>query len=329
MTSVSDQRAQKPHLNLKAVLNLLLAMFCISIMDTVIKMLSDGYALHQLVFIRAAVSVVILLPILLRHGVMALNTQRPGAHLLRGSLLVMANMTFYTGLASLPLAQASAVVFFAPVIITVFSWYFLGEEFSPFRWLAVLLGLTGMMLVVQPFSVEIELAYLWPLAAAFCYAGFTTITRHIGRTESAPLLAVTAQGAFLLASGLIGLSVGHGQFAGFADPGIEFLLRAWRWPSPGDVVYLAGIGGLSAITALSLSFAYRSAQASFLAPFEYAILPLVLLWGYLVFSEFPDALALFGIVLIAIGGLVVWLDGKRQACHQAVRAASADQGSRK
>ena len=303
-------------MNLKAVLNLLLAMFCISIMDAVIKMLSGGYALHQLVFIRALLSMIILLPILLRHGIMALNTQRRGAHLLRGLFLVMANMTFYTGLASLPLAQASAVVFFSPVIITVFSWYFLGEQFGPFRWLAVLVGLTGMTFVVQPFSVEIELAYLWPLAAAFCYAGFTTVTRHIGDTESAALLAVTVQVSFLLASGLIGLTVGHGQFAGHADPGIEFLLRAWRWPSPDDVVYLAGIGGLSAITALSLSYAYRSAQASFLAPFEYAILPLVLLWGYLIFSEFPDALALFGIVLIAIGGIIVWLDGRRKMQHQ-------------
>jgi len=222
-------------------------------------------------------------------------------------------MTFYTGLASLPLAQASSVVFFAPVIITVFSWYFLGEQFGPFRWLAVLVGLVGMILVVQPFSVHIELAYLWPLAAAFCYAGFTTVTRHIGRTESAALLAVTAQGSFLLASSVIGLLVGHGEFAGHADPGIEFLLRAWRWPPAGDVVYLAGIGALSAITALSLSYAYRSAQASFLAPFEYTILPLVLLWGYLVFNEFPNTMALFGIVLIAVGGFVVWLDGKRQA----------------
>ena len=282
-------------------------------MDTVIKMLSGGYALHQLVFIRAAVSMIILLPILLRHGIMALNTERLGAHLLRGVLLVMANMTFYTGLASLPLAQASSVVFFAPVIITVFSWYFLGEQFGPFRWLAVLVGLVGMILVVQPFSVHIELAYLWPLAAAFCYAGFTTVTRHIGRTESAALLAVTAQGSFLLASSVIGLLVGHGEFAGHADPGIEFLLRAWRWPPAGDVVYLAGIGALSAITALSLSYAYRSAQASFLAPFEYTILPLVLLWGYLVFNEFPNTMALFGIVLIAAGGFVVWLDGKRLA----------------
>jgi len=181
-----------------------------------------------------------------------------------------------------------------------------------------LVGLTGMIFVVQPFSVEIELAYLWPLAAAFCYAGFTTVTRHIGDTESAALLAVTVQVSFLLASGLIGLTVGHGQFAGHADPGIEFLLRAWRWPPPGDVVYLAGIGGLSAITALSLSYAYRSAQASFLAPFEYAILPLVLLWGYLIFSEFPDTLALFGIVLIAIGGIIVWLDGRRKVQHKDV-----------
>jgi len=294
-------------------------MFCISIMDTVIKMLSGGYALHQLVFIRAAVSMIILLPILLRHGIMALNTERPGAHLLRGLLLVMANMTFYTGLASLPLAQASSLVFFAPVIITVFSWYFLGEQFGPFRWLAVLVGLTGMILVVQPFSVHIELAYLWPLAAAFCYAGFTTVTRHIGRTESAALLAVTAQGSFLLASSVIGLLVGHGEFAGHADPGIEFLLRVWRWPPAGDVVYLAGIGALSAITAFSLSYAYRSAQASFLAPFEYTILPLVLLWGYLVFNEFPNTMALFGIVLIAAGGFVVWLDGKRQAQRESAQ----------
>ncbi len=317
-------------MNLKAVTSLLLAMLCISIMDTVIKMLSGDYALHQLVFFRAAISLVILLPVLFRHGVMAMQTQRPGAHLLRGLLLVAANMTFYTGLASLPLAQASTVVFFAPVIITVFSWRFLGEQFGPFRWLAVLIGLTGMMCVVQPFSVQIEIAYLWPLAAAFCYAGFTTVTRHIGRTESAALLAVTAQGSFLFASALVGLGVGHGEFAGHNDPGIEFLLRAWRWPASEDTFYFVGIGVLSAITALSISYAYRSAQASFLAPFEYSMLPLVLLWGYLAFNEFPDSLALLGIALIAAGGMVVWLDSWQKAKGLSGRQVSPEtQDSRK
>jgi drug/metabolite transporter (DMT)-like permease len=154
------------------------------------------------------------------------------------------------------------------------------------------------------------MAYLWPLAAAFCYAGFTTITRYIGKTESASLLAVTAQGSFLLVSTLMGLVVGSGQFAGHADPGIEFILRAWQWPESSDMIYFGAIGVLSAITALSISAAYRSAPASLLAPFEYSNLPLVLLWGYLVFNEFPNTMALMGILLIAAGGMVVWLDSQ-------------------
>ena len=68
-------------MHLKAVTNLLLAMFCISIMDTMIKMLSGGYALHQLVFIRAAISLVILLPVLFRHGIMAMHTRHVLAHI--------------------------------------------------------------------------------------------------------------------------------------------------------------------------------------------------------------------------------------------------------
>ena len=299
--------------NFKTVAAILLAMFCISIMDTIIKMLSGVYALHQLVFIRASISLAILLPLLLRFGVTALKTQRPGAHLSRGLLLVTANLTYYIGLASLPLAEASAVVFTAPVIIAVFSRYFLREALGALRWSAVLIGLVGMLCVVQPFAVDARLAYFWPLIAAFCYAGFAIITRHIGPTERATLLAVTAQCSFLVASGLFGLVLVHGEFSGHTDPGIEFFLRAWRSPQGTDLIFLVAIGVFSTITALSISFAYRSNEASFLAPFEYAVLPLVLLWGFLVFNEFPDRLALVGIFLIVTGGLVVWLDGKHQA----------------
>jgi drug/metabolite transporter (DMT)-like permease len=298
--------------NSKTVAAILLAMFCISIMDTIIKMLSGVYALHQLVFVRALISLAILLPLLLRFGVTALKTQRPSAHLARGLLLVVANLSYYIGLASLPLAQASAVVFTAPVIITVLSWYFLHEAFGALRWSAVLIGLVGMLCVVQPFAVDVQLAYLWPLIAAFCYAGFAIITRHIGPTESATLLAVTAQCSFLVASGLFGLALGHGEFAGHTDPGIEFFLRAWRWPQGADLIFFVAIGVFSATTALSISFAYRGNEASFLAPFEYAVLPLVLFWGFLVFNEFPDRLALVGIFLIATGGFIVWLDGKHR-----------------
>jgi drug/metabolite transporter (DMT)-like permease len=253
----------------------------------------------------------ILLPFLMRYGLLAMQTQRPMGHLIRGLLLVTANVCFYTGLASLPLAEASAIVFLAPVFVTFLSWSFLDEKFGSSRWVAVSVGLVGMLFVMKPFSETIEVAFLWPLAAAFCYAGFTVATRYLGRTESAPLLAVTAQTSFVLVSGLVGITAGGGQFAGHADLGLEFLLRAWRWPETADVFYLFGIGILSSITALSLSYAYRNAEASFLAPFEYTILPFVLLWGYLLFDEFPDGFSLFGILLIAAGGLIIWLDGSR------------------
>ena len=295
----------------RAISVLLIAMLSISIMDSVVKMMSGGYALHQIVFTRAVISLMILLPFLMRYGLLAMQTQRPMGHLIRGLLLVTANVCFYTGLASLPLAEASAIVFLAPVFVTFLSWSFLDEKFGSSRWVAVFVGLVGMLFVMKPFSETIEVAFLWPLAAAFCYAGFTVATRYLGRTESAPLLAVTAQTSFVLVSGLVGITAGGGQFAGHADLGLEFLLRAWRWPETADLFYLIGIGILSSITALSLSYAYRNAEASFLAPFEYTILPFVLLWGYLLFDEFPDGLSLFGILLIAAGGLIIWLDGSR------------------
>ena len=143
---------------LKAVSFLLLGILGISINDTIIKFLSDAYALHQLVFIRAIIGLLIIVPpILVRQGVVALRTTRPGIHALRGLLIVLANLTFFAGLASLPLAEASAVIFVSPVLITIFSHYFLGEQIGVWRWSAVVIGLIGMICVVQPFGVRPEL----------------------------------------------------------------------------------------------------------------------------------------------------------------------------
>ena len=106
---------------LKAVAFVLLGMFCISVNDVIMKSLSPTYALHQLVFIRAAVSLVIIVPsILIWQDIKVLQTKKPGMHALRGSLIVFANLLFFAGLASLPLAEASAVVFVSPVLVTVF-----------------------------------------------------------------------------------------------------------------------------------------------------------------------------------------------------------------
>lgn len=291
---------------LKAVSFLLLGILGISINDTIIKLLSDAYALHQLVFIRAIISLLIIVPpILVRQGVVALRTTRPGIHALRGLLIVLANLTFFAGLASLPLAEASAVIFVSPVLITIFSHYFLGEQIGVWRWSAVVIGLIGMICVVQPFGARPELAFLWPLAAAVCYAGFTVTTRFLGRTEGIASLAIYSTGSFLVVSVAMGLLVGDGSFANTGNPNLEFLLRAWRWPDAANLGQIAAIGVLSAVIAVAMSAAYRAGEASFLAPFEYVNLPLVLLWGFLFFGDFPNVLALVGMALIASGGMIM------------------------
>ena len=290
----------------KAVSFLLLGILGISINDTIIKFLSDAYALHQLVFIRAIFGLLIIVPlVLVRQGIAVLRTTRPGIHALRGLLIVLANLTFFAGLASLPLAEASAVVFVSPVLITIFSFYFLGEQIGVWRWSAVIVGLIGMICVVQPFGARLELTYLWPLAAAVCYAGFTVTTRFLGRTEGVASLAIYSIVSFLVVSVAMGLSVGDGSFANTGNPNLEFLLRAWRWPDSDDFGLIAAIGLLSSVIAIAMSAAYRAAEASFLAPFEYVNLPLVLLWGFLIFGDFPNALALFGMALIASGGMIM------------------------
>ena len=290
----------------KAVSFLLLGILGISINDTIIKFLSDAYALHQLVFIRAIFGLLIIVPlVLVRQGIAVLRTTRPGIHALRGLLIVLANLTFFAGLASLPLAEASAVVFVSPVLITIFSFYFLGEQIGVWRWSAVIVGLIGMICVVQPFGARLELTYLWPLAAAVCYAGFTVTTRFLGRTEGVASLATYSIVSFLVVSVAMGLLVGDGSFANTGNPNLVFLLRAWRWPDAADLGQIAAIGVLSAVIAIAMSAAYRAGEASFLAPFEYVNLPLVLLWGFLIFGDFPNALALFGMALIASGGMIM------------------------
>ncbi len=291
---------------IKAIAFLILGVFCISVNDTIIKLLSSSYALHQLVLIRSVLSlVIIMLGIFIWKDMKSLHTNKLTMHALRGLLIVLANVLFFAGLASLPLAEASAVVFISPVLVTLFSHYFLMERIDVWRWMAVMIGLTGMICVVQPFGVRVEIAYLWPFGAALCYAGFTISTRFLAETDSVASLAVYSTVAFVLASALMGFIFGSGSFSNVENPNLEFIVRAWRWPDGDDISPILALGCLAAVIALSMAAAYRLGEASFLAPFEYVNLPFVLLWGLLVFGDFPNGLGLLGIVLIIIGGLII------------------------
>ncbi len=287
----------------------LAAVFCFSINDTAIKFLSGDYALHQVILIRSAIGIAVLCAVVvpLSGGAATLRTRRIGMHLLRGLCVVFANMTFFLALAALPLAEGVAIFFVSPLVITVFSVIFLHETVGPRRWAAIGIGLLGVVVMLRPGTAAFQPAALLPLAAAVGYAALHMLTRHIGRTESAAAMSFYIQVTFVGLSAAVGLWIGDGRFAGSDDLSLDFLLRAWSWPTPRDFGILALTGVSSAFGGFFISQAYRVSEAALVAPFEYVALPLAILWGILVFGEYPDAVALAGIALILGSGLyMIW-----------------------
>jgi drug/metabolite transporter (DMT)-like permease len=280
-----------------------------SINDSAIKFLSGGYALHQIVLIRSLIGMMVILAIVASSalGFAAFRTRRLGLHLVRGGFVVTSNLCFFLGLAAMPIADAVALFFIAPLLITALSVPMLGEKVGPRRWAAVAVGLLGVIVMLRPGMGVFHPAMLLPLFAALCYAMLHMLTRRMGATESAITLTLYVQMTFIAVCVVSGLILGHGAFYAGADPSLAFLTRAWAWPAPGDWPILALTGCASAMGALLITHAYRSCEAALVAPFEYVSMPLAIVFGIVVFGEWPDAVAWLGIGLICGAGLyVVW-----------------------
>ncbi|MEP5633656.1 MAG: DMT family transporter [Tateyamaria sp.] len=313
-----------------AILFVLIGVFCISINDLLIKQLSGGYPLHQIVFARSGIGILFTLLIVQYEGGFGiLRTKRPGLHALRGILIVVANMTFFLALAVLPLADATALFFAAPLFITLLSIPILGEKVGPLRLSAVAVGFAGVIIMQRPWagseSLEVNrIVLLLPVLSALTYAMNQLLTRKLGVASKASAMAVYIQTAFIVISVLFFVVAGDGRFADQAtNASVVFLLRAWVWPADSDLWVFVGLGVNSAIIGYCLSQAYRLADAATVAPFEYIGLPLAVLWGFVVFGELPVAEVWIGIALILGSGLFVFLRERHKArllAHSQIKA---------
>ena len=295
----------------RAIAFILVAMLCITINDTLIKFLSNGYPLHQMVFVRSAIGLTFTIGLLrMEGGASLLRTDRPALHALRAGLIVIANMTFFAALSVMPLGAATALFFVAPLFITLLAIPVLGERIGPPRLAAIVVGLVGVGVMMAP-GVDWGGIPRWnlalPVAAAACYAGMQVLTRKLGARSAASAMAIYIQGTFIVVSLGFFLVAGDGRFADDTDSeALEFLLRAWVWPEPGDLWLFGLLGLMSAAIGYSLSQAYRLGTASVVASYEYVALPLAIFWGWVVFGEVPDPLVWLGIALIAGAGLAVF-----------------------
>ncbi|MGI9408869.1 MAG: DMT family transporter [Hyphomicrobiaceae bacterium] len=297
-----------------------LAMFCISINDVLIKQLSGSYPLHQMVGVRSGIGILFSLFILqFEGGFRVLRTNRIGLHLLRCFSVIAANMLFFAALAAIPLADATALFFVAPLFITLLSIPVLGERVGVRRLAAVGTGFLGVLIMLRPGGVSGDASYHWlililPVLGAFAYASMQVLTRALGPSSKASAMAVYVQGGFIITSFGFWLIAGDGRFAeGLENKSAIFLLRAWSWPTAQDWPLFVVLGLMSAVIGYALTQAYRSADATTIAPFEYVALPMSIMWGWMVFGHWPDAWVMTGIVLIAGSGVYVFIREKQRA----------------
>jgi drug/metabolite transporter (DMT)-like permease len=287
----------------------------LSVNDVAIKFLSGDYALHQVILIRATIGMMFLISfVLFTHGTFRqFTTRRPKDHLIRVAFVMVSNVTYFLGLAALPLADAVAIAFISPLLVTALSVVVLGEKVGPRRWAAVAVGMLGVVVLLRPGSGAIQPAAILVLISAFCYASSHMMTRRMKDTESAVSLSFFVQCGFLVVSTTMGLTVGDGHLSGSPDASLAFLFREWVWPPVADWPAFLATGLSVAIGGLMVSQAYRMLEAALVAPFEYSSMPLAILWGAVIFGTFPDLTAALGIALICGAGLyTLWRETRRK-----------------
>jgi drug/metabolite transporter (DMT)-like permease len=293
--------------NTQAVLCLVGALACLTVSDAIIKWLSPELPLHQITLFRSCFALVIVLLIVqLEGGLVTLKTRRPILHFVRGSMLVLANMFFFVGLAAMPLAETVVLFYTAPLFICILSQPVLGEKVGLLRWLVIIVGLVGAIIMLRPGSGVFRAVSLLPIMAALSYAAMTMMTRKLGIREKAGALTFYIQIAFIVISSITGLAIGDGAFDLYDNKSLSFLLRAWTWPDSYQLQLLMLCGGIVSIGGYLISQAYRLGEAPAVAPFEYASLPFAVVIGYYLWGDWPDSYAFVGTGLIIASGLLVF-----------------------
>jgi len=216
-----------------------------------------------------------------------LRARRPGLQLIRAGALFGATCTMYVAITKMQLADASAIQFLAPVLVTALSGLVLGEHVGPRRWAAVVCGFIGVLLVARPGSGVLGWAALLPLMTAGLLAVYMMMTRVI-RTKDSPAATTfysTALGALVLS-----------------------LIVPFQWQalSPLNWGLMVTMGTAGAIGHFMLVKAFHSAEASMLAPFTYSQVVGSILWGLLVFTDIPSPWTLAGAGVVVGSGLYVW-----------------------
>ncbi len=289
------------------ILSLCLGVLVFSLQDPLVKSVSRGYPVTEVMAIRALVALPILIAIVRSDvGLKALLSKRFGMLTLRAFGQFASYTIYYLAIAALPLADAIALYFMAPLFILTLAGPFLGERVSRRTLATVLVGLVGVLVMLRPGVGLFEWAALLSLGSAILYSLSQIMARKIGDTESGTVMAFYQNGAYLVGA-LVVAAVFHVVGITHAEhPSLDFLVRPWVWASMPDLLKMAACGVVASAGMILLSQAYRMAPANRVATFEYTGILWSPLWGFLFFAETPRATTALGAALIIGAGLLAF-----------------------
>jgi drug/metabolite transporter (DMT)-like permease len=281
---------------LQGVLLQLLALALFVAMDSLLKVMVASYPVPQLMFLRFAVHVVfVVLAVRLFTGSLPWRSRAPLLQTLRSATLAGASASFIVALMHVPLADATAVMFAAPVLTVALAALWLGEKVSARRWLGVVIGLAGVIVAIRPpflTGEELHWAMLLPLVTAVMNTVYQLLTRKLAAEDD-------PRTTFL-----------HTSLAALA---LTALAQPFVWvpPAASDLPWMLVLGLIGAAGHCLLVLAFARAPASVLAPMSYSQLVWAGLAGVLVFGDWPDGWTLLGAAVIAAGGVLVALPARR------------------
>lgn len=287
----------------------LIAIGLFSTMDVFIKALSADYHTLQIVFARNLFAFLPLMFLFAQAGDLRfLRTERFGQHMLRSAFGFTAMLGFFLAFAYLPLATVTAIGFAGPIMLAALSVPLLGEKVGAHRWSAIVAGFIGVLIILRPGLVEWNLGMASAMAATIFYALAMIQIRKLAGLEPGLTIVFYFTLFCTLASGL-------------AQPFV------WEWPDNGiHWMMLIGMGILGGTAQIFLTKGYRHAPASLLAPFEYSALLWAAVYGWFLFSDWPDIFTWSGSAILITSGLyILWREVRRQrsTAFQAVPSSSS------
>lgn len=269
----------------RGILTLVAAVSFFALLDTLSKWLTQTYPVPMVVWARYSAQTLLMLLLLgPRLGAGLLRTRVPGQQIVRGLVLLGVSVLFLTALSLMPIAEATAISFMAPLILTAMSVVVLRERVGRGAWVAVTTGFIGVLIIVRPGGELFTPVVIVPIVSAFFYATYQLLTRRMAGID--PTMTTLFYGCLV---GTVLLSLATPLF--------------WAAPlSVLDGIMLLTTGVLGGLGHFALIRAFELAPASVLAPFLYVQLVIVTGLGYLVFDAFPDVWSLIGMTIIVVSG---------------------------